>query len=332
MPEVLVATPLNWSGVSRPYSFTDGICIRELSPIRWDVARVKSEISESALDELAETRYWLCASKDYDHTSGSAGDELLELAHDAAMALQIICPTGSEHVFLKFQQTASGWDNIATSPPNNPLRRTLLGRITDLEQQGLTEHFDAVYSGIRQANARHLVRLQNPVLLLEHGQQTGNVYLSTLMFTMGLDMLFMAGEIRPFIQRVGGFLGVDSFIFPPEALMQRQPNPTVRQVLRDLYELRNTIAYGQEIPKHPYREKYSLMSTGGHQINQVSFSYVNLMHEASLFMLTTALRRVFTEGLFAVVANQQLWRRKLTVYERRYKEAGGPEPVKSRGR
>jgi hypothetical protein len=189
-----------------------------------------------------------------------------------------------------------------------------------------------VYEGIRRANADHFVRLQNPVLLLEHGQQIGNVYLASLMFVMGLDALFMAGESAKFMQRVGGFLGVNNLIFLADSLMKRQPKTSVSEVLQDLYELRNTIAHGQEIPKQPYREKHDLMSTAGYRINQIDFSYADLMQEASLFLLTTTLRRIFTEGLYDAVADVKQWRQRLTIYEHRYQNAGGPALVKARGR
>jgi hypothetical protein len=330
MHEVLVATPLKYSAVSRPYEFADGISIRELPSIRWDVSIVKGFISEREREDLANTRYWLCAAKEYEHVFGDVGDELYDATHHAAMALQIICPIGAKHIFLKFQRTSEGWDNIGSYHPKD-LCSTLLGRITHLEHQGLT-HFDAVYAGIRRAFAEKLVRLQNPILLLEHGMQIGNVNLGSLMFVMALDMLFMAGEISPFMQRVGGFLGLDSLVFPPESLMNYQPETTVREMLNDLYDLRNIIAHGQEIPKQPYREKRDLISTGGQRINHDDYYYAELMLESGLFMLTTALRKVFTEGLFEDVADPEKWRLKMRTYEHRYKEAGGPDAAKSRGR
>jgi hypothetical protein len=133
------------------------------------------------------------------------------------MALQIICPTGAKHIFLKFQQTSEGWDNIGSYHPKE-LRSTLLGRIMHLEHQGFA-HFDAVY----EASGVHLRRSSSAsrthIMLLEHGMQIGNVNLGSLMFVMALDMLFMAGEISPFMQRVGGFLGLDALVFPPDSLM-----------------------------------------------------------------------------------------------------------------
>lgn len=115
--EVLVATPLRHSAVSRPYTFADGISIRELSPIRWDVAIAKSTVSEQERETLAATKYWLVAAQEYAHVYGSIGEELYERALAAAMALQITCPTGALHTFLKFQHTPTGWDNIGSLQP-----------------------------------------------------------------------------------------------------------------------------------------------------------------------------------------------------------------------
>jgi hypothetical protein len=330
MPKVLVATPLRYSAVSKSHEFANGISIRELTPIRWDVSIVKGFISDREREDLANTRYWLCAAKQYEHSFGDVGDELYEAAHHAAMTLQIICPTGAKHVFLKFQETSEGWDNIGSHHPKE-LCSTLLGRITQLEHQGLGT-FDDVYRGVRRAFAEKLVRLQNPILLLEHGMQIGNVNLGSLMFVMALDMLFMAGEISPFMQRLGGFLGPDSMVFPPDSLMNDRPKTIVREVIKDLYEFRNIIAHGQEIPEQPYRDKHDLISTGGQRINHDDYYYAELMLESGLFMLTTALRKVFTEDLFEDVADLEKWRVKMRTYEHRYKDAGGRAPAKSRGR
>lgn len=310
MPQAIIATPLGYSAVTQPYDFGGGICIRELAPIRWDVAIVKSEVSERGREELAKTKYWVCAANEYEHVYGSVGDELFERAHDAAMALQIICPTGAQHVFLKFHETTAGWDNVASSPPDKPLCSTLLGRITHLEDQGLKQHFNPVYRGIRRANESKIVRLQNPALLLEHGMQLGHAPLSTMLFVMGLDVLFMAGESNRFIERVGGFLGTDTLIFPPDSLMGYQPNTTVDAVLNDLYDFRNIVAHGQEIPKIPYREHRAITSTEGHQINHDPLCYVDILLEAAVFLLTTCLRKVFTEGLSDEVADPAQWRRR----------------------
>ena len=83
----------------------------------------------------------------------------------------------------------------------------------------VVRRFDAVYQGIRRADKDKLVRVQNPVLLLEHGQQIGNAPLGNLMYVMGLDVLFMAGESANFVPRVAGFLGLDTLLFPVKQVL-----------------------------------------------------------------------------------------------------------------
>lgn len=171
-----------------------------------------------------------------------------------------------------------------------------------------------------------IVRLQNPVLLIEHGMQTGNAPLATLMFAMALDMLFMAGETTPFVSRIGGCLGLDSFIFAAYrfgAGGTQQPDVRVRDVLDRVYSFRNLIAHGGEIPKVPYREGCTLKRVDGLAILWHDFSYVELLLDSTLSILTTSLRRVFTEGWVDDVADKSAWKARMTVFEHRYKDAGG---------
>jgi len=128
MPHLLVATPLNHWTVSRPYAFVDGICIREAVPIRWDVAISKSAISDEDREVLDSTQYWLCATKEYEHVNSSTGNELFDVANATAVALQIICPTGAKHLFLKCQETTEGWDNTG-GWHLKPLCTTFFGRL-----------------------------------------------------------------------------------------------------------------------------------------------------------------------------------------------------------
>jgi hypothetical protein len=176
MHEVLVATPLRNSAVTRPYDFEGGISIRELSPILWDISIVKSYISEDERAKMAEAKYWLCASQECEHVTGDTGIDLFASARNAAWALQVICPSGATHVFLKFQKIGDGYDNIGAERPK-ALCRTLLGNLLSVEKQGLLEDFNAVYAGISRAFTEKVVRIQNPVLLM--------VSVSTMKITTG---------------------------------------------------------------------------------------------------------------------------------------------------
>jgi hypothetical protein len=320
VPEVLVATPLRSFSVTRSYKFIDGISIRTLSPILWDISIAKTFISTNEQDELASTQYWLCASEEVEHGYLHVGDDLYRKAMYAMSALQIICPSGSKNVFLKFTHTEQGYDNVEIRHAKE-LCSTLIGRITFVEDVGFAQDFEAVYSLVKRAFTEKVVRLQNPILLLEHGTQIANVNLGALMFVMGLDMLMMAGgENVLFVERLGGFLGPQSHIFPPDSIMHRQPAVKVQDVLPNLYEFRNKIAHGLEIPKRPYREKYDLCDNSGAPINQDDYYYAELMLESGLFLLTGALRKIAVEGLFDGVREEANWRIGLRLYERRWRD------------
>jgi hypothetical protein len=145
----------------------------------------------------------------------------------------------------------------------------------------------------------------------------------------------MAGKINPFMSRLGGFLGLDSFVFPSygfEGQPAQQPAIRVNDVLADVYGFRNIIAHGHEIPETPWRKPpQELLTTEGHSINYKPICRVDLMLEASIFFLTTALRRIFMESLFDDVADTAKWRARLKVYEHRYKNAGGTEIAEQYG-
>ena len=158
---------------------------------------------------------------------------------------------------------------------------------------------------------------------------------ATLMFAMALDMLFMAGETSSFVSRIGGCLGLDELVFRQFSLGSSrtyQPNVKFRDVLGGVYSFRNIIAHGGEIPKVPYREPYTLVGVDGQAILTDNFSYVELLLDSALSMLTTALRTIFMEGWIDQVANKTAWKAKMTVLEHRYKDAGGLAIIRDNGR
>jgi hypothetical protein len=107
MPEILFATPLKHSVASKAYTFGDGISIRTLAPILWEQAAVRRYVSDDDREYMDKNRYWLCASKEVEYFLPQVGEDLCETALHAAWALQIICPTGAKHVFLKVRKNTA---------------------------------------------------------------------------------------------------------------------------------------------------------------------------------------------------------------------------------
>ena len=80
----------------------------------------------------------------------------------------------------------------------------------------------------------------------------------------------------------------------------------------------------------PFRQNHDLISTEGERINYDDYYGAELMLESALFMLTTALRKIFLEGLVNEVKDLSRWRAKMRLYEHRYAKTGGIPPVKKR--
>jgi hypothetical protein len=140
-----VATPLKFDAVTRPYTFADGISIRALTTIRWDVSIINTFVSKREREEIENTRYWLCAGREVARPPDEETDDLYDLARYALWTTQIICPSGAMSVFLKFWNTPQGYDNIGSQHPR-PMEGTLLGEMSRLEDFGLAGHFDPIYA------------------------------------------------------------------------------------------------------------------------------------------------------------------------------------------
>jgi hypothetical protein len=287
------------------------VTIREIQPILWKLSVSKKFMSDDEREYLSEPRYWISVSKEVEHWYvGRSDDDLYEKARLAMYALQVMCPVGGRNVYLKFRETPEGLDNFGSSHPAE-MKSTLIGRIAVLDEQTLQTDFDKVYHGINRAFDERIVRLQNPLILLEHGLQIGHVYLSTLVWVMGLDMLFMAGEKLPFVERVAGFLGPNTPVFPTVSFLNRQPRLTVGEVLEDVYELRNIVAHGREIPARPFREKRAIVDTSGERINCDDYFYAQVIMESALFILAKSLRQIMLGDLVDAVKDEAQWKCKL---------------------
>jgi hypothetical protein len=312
MDTILAATPLRHS-VSKSYTFSEGISIRKIQPILWELSAARQYMSDREREDLSGARYWLSVSKEVEHWSIGSHDDLYDKARHAMCALQIICPKGGRNVYLRFRETPEGFDNIGSFHPAK-MESTPMGHMSVLEEQVLLEDFGKIYRGVNRAFDEKIVRLQNPIILLEHGLQTSHLYLSTLMWVMGLDMLFMAGEKVPFIERVAGFLGANTPVFPVVSFLNRQqPRLTVGEVLEDVYELRNIVAHGREIPER-FREKCDIVDTKDAKIGfRDDYSYSGVIMEAALFLLAMSLQQIMLGDLGDTVKDEAKWKQRLKV-------------------
>ena len=77
-----------------------------------------------------------------------------------------------------------------------------MGRVTDLPDVGLAHDFENLFGRALRAYHEGIIRVQNPLTLLQHALHTRESRLSLLFAAMGLDMLMMAGNEPPFSERL----------------------------------------------------------------------------------------------------------------------------------
>lgn len=310
MDRILVATPLY--GAASEHVFRGGLSICTMRPILWERSASRKLWSKSQEEAVSGVARWLSVSKEVNSwmTENPTDQAGYETVRRAMYAWQITRPTGCLNVYMKFVQTPEGFDCIGSSHPAE-MKRPWIGRLASHSEDECARTFPSVYDGVSGAFDQKIVRLQNPILLMEHGLQTDHVYLSALMWVAGLDMLLMAGEKGAFVDRLIGLLGRDTHVFPPVLSPARQPSLTVGDAAEDLFELRNVVAHGSEIPATPFRQRFPIKDTNGNQINWQDFTYAQVLSEAALYLLAGCLRKVFEDGLVGEVETEANWKQRL---------------------
>jgi hypothetical protein len=299
--EYIVATPIQGTDELGEVQFQDGITIRRLGRILWGRAIINRHMSDHEKESLQQTGYWLC-------TPGAADeDEAYRRSWLALVCTQIICPVGAQNLHLRFVVTQEGLDNIG-SYHHDELYAPLMGRVTDLHDMELANQFDRLYGAARDAYRGGAVRIQNPLALLHQGLHIREPILSLLYWAMGLDMLMMAGGIRPFVSRLTHFLGANTLVFPRSSTLGQQPRYVVADAVEDIYDLRNAIAHGQETPRR-YLEAFDFLDADGVAINVDPMTYGQHLSQCALFLLCKCLHKVFIEDLVNDTKEPKAWRR-----------------------
>jgi hypothetical protein len=228
----------------------------------------------------------------------------------AQYAFQLLAPTGSRGLVL-MARWIGGKLMLESGHHRLPLNETVWGRLVSVPGTMPTE-LPVIMERIEDAIRRPIIRVQNPVYLLEHGLQATNLHIRVLLWTTGLDGLLMANNRSEFVERLHNLLGADTLIFPPDKIMNRQPKYKVSDVSGDLYDLRSEIAHGREISKR-FREKTGFKAMGGFDISGVfpDYQYRQVLGECAVFLLASSLKKVLLMNLLDDIASERKWRQRL---------------------
>jgi len=307
MEIVLTATPIKNGLFTKEHEFPNGLAVRPIRPILWELSAAKSYMSDNDRETLSKINYWLCIEKQWDSwTSSNSERDPYYRTHLALIALQVLCSRTSLNVHMRFWKRADGFDNIGSFHPKE-MKSTPLGRFFPYSESEIVQKFVAVSNGVLKAESERVIRLMNPLVLLEHGLQIDHVYLSTLMWVMGLDMLFMACNRNEFGKRIKKFLGETTEVFPP--ISSNFPFClTVEELVNDIYDIRSEIAHGRAIPERFRKPIRSELNNDLSPSFYAGVPYSEFLRQGALRILTLSLEKVFLSNLVTEVANTNIWR------------------------
>jgi hypothetical protein len=309
-PYFFIAPLKGWDGTDGP--ITGNLSIKRGDDLTFpDLDEWAYFLSQHDLRELKSVRHWLWYEFESPWPRNTQAEKSALVRFDAVQySLQILAPRGSRGLVLMARRIG---DRLMLESGHHrlPLNETVWGRLATVPGNVLAE-LPIVIDRIEEAFRRRIIRLQNPVYLLEHGFQATNLHVRVLLWTTGLDSLLMANTRNEFVERLHNLLGAGASIFPPDKIMGRQPKYTVGDVSGDLYELRSEIAHGREIGKK-FREKTGFKMVDGLEMSGVftNYQYRQVLGEAAVFLLASALRKVLSSNLLDEIASERKWRQRL---------------------
>ena len=192
--------------------------------------------------DLEDTAFWI--SYDYESNASDpddpADEKAFDLLNDALICSQILAPVGARNVKVACYYLGGKMLNKTTAHRRD-MSGTAWAKVVGLDQSAITD-WGEILSRFRKAVEQNLVRVINPVRLLQHGLEATELHIRVLLWTTALDALLMAESRSKFETRLCNFLGRDTLIFPPVPYLGWRPPYTVGKIARDLYTLRGVIA------------------------------------------------------------------------------------------
>ena len=119
------------------------------------------------------------------------------------------------------------------------------------------------------------------------------------MWVTALDALFTSAKhwgSHLASRRIQHLIGSDSRIYEPADFPSYVvvPSFTVKQVIRDIYELRNKFAHGEWVPKE-FLDRRGYSGKAGEQLN-----YADVLLEATSIILRMSLIHILRENLLGI--------------------------------
>ncbi len=184
-------------------------------------------LSRSQIRDLSEKPFWFRYDFHDEPVKGTKSKSAaMELLRNVPIAYQVARPVGTGETASLIVLCEKTQNRLVIDSIHNyrPLETTRWGSMIASEPVDFNV-ISAVTAGVQDAIASRVVRLQNPLYLLEMGQQADNLHIRVLLWVAGLDALLMGGSKNVFGRRLFNLLGRQTFVFPAVADLDNPNTP-----------------------------------------------------------------------------------------------------------
>jgi hypothetical protein len=252
---------------------------------------------------LARRRWWLVKA-----VQAGQQEEAAQIVRSALDALVILRPVDVDG-YIVFCESGSGRPDPRGFHKFESFKTTKWARCTCLHGLNMND-LALCHEAVCQAFEKGAARLINPIRLLEHGLQGTEMHIRVLLWAIALDALLIAHNGKTFERRLCNLLGPNTHVFPEDDL-GRQPAYRVEEVAGNLYELRNVIAHGNEVPQK-FRKPVGFKASGPPLGGNIAQCQVReLLHECALFLLCGVLKKILLSNWVPIVGMTKTWREHL---------------------
>ena len=264
----------------------------------------REHLSQHEVKELREWRYALVHSYEAEEWLHSDPEvRSRELGQQIFLGLRIVRPSPTPYQYLQARVRSNGsFDPFSFSKAETNLTVPSCDSISPVRRQD-AELLKAITPALIEANETDCKPLRRAVRILELGY-ISEFDVKQLIWVTGLDALFTSSKhwgADVAISRVQHFLGPDRPIYKPADFPSYVlvPDFTVKDVLPDIYKLRNKFAHGEWVPQE-FLNRPGYSGKAGESLN-----YADVLLEATSIIFRAALTKIFGESLLELFCKKE---------------------------
>jgi len=222
-----------------------------------------------------------------------------ELVHRVFIGLRVVRPSWVPYQYLRAVVRSDGsFDPSGFSKAEGRLSVSSCDAANFIRKKD-AELLRSIVPTLLSAYESDCAPVKRAVRILELGYISEFIDVRQLMWVTALDALFTSANHWGSdlgARRIQHLIGPDTQIYEPAdfASYMHVPSLTVRQVLRDIYKLRNKFAHGEWVPKE-FLDKSGYLGKAGEYLN-----YADVLLEATGIILRMSLVRILTQGLLEI--------------------------------